>query len=262
MQFEGHPAPYHLSRRSPESGKEAAASEDLDLEELPELEPEVACFLGELTGNLGKENEKGPLKPPVKEFHKWVPWEAETCKTPGWWRELMAMPEVEDHERLAREVWASFQLPRRMRELHPKTNDCQAPPALLCIQMKRFMPPANTIYGSRDVHEIPWEKTVVYAQALQHWAEKTDLPAGGKPCLLAESVRELREELGSYLPFSDNEVFRGLALPEEASLEEATPQSMSTCTLEGGAGMKVTREPARESRAPRFLGWEKVLCPL
>ena len=32
------------------------------------------------------------------------------------------------------------------------------------------------------------EKTVAYAQALQYWAEKTDQPAGGKPCLLAESV--------------------------------------------------------------------------
>ena len=75
----------------------------------------------------------------------------------------MAVPEAEDHERLAREVWASFQLPRRMRELHPKTNDCQAPPALPCIQRKKFMLPANTIYANRDICEIPQEKTVAYA---------------------------------------------------------------------------------------------------
>ena len=35
------------------------------------------------------------------------------------------------------------------------------------------------------------EKTVAYACALHYWAEKTDLPTGGKPCLLAESVKEL-----------------------------------------------------------------------
>ena len=127
MQFEGCPAPYHLSWRSPESSKEVAASEDLDLGELPELEPEVACFLGELTGNSGEEDEKGLLEPPVEEFHKWVSWKAETCEMPGWWKELRAVPEVEDHERLAREVQASFQLPSRMRELHPKKNDCQGP---------------------------------------------------------------------------------------------------------------------------------------
>ena len=131
-----------------------------------------------------------------------------------------------------------------------------------CVFGERFMLPANTIHASRDVCEIPQEKTVAYAQALQHWVEKTDLPAGGKPCLLALSIRELRKELGSYLSFSDEEVFRGLELPEEASLEGVTPQSMSTCTLEGGAGAKVTREPAEERRAPKFLGWEKILHPL
>ena len=71
--LKGCPAPCHPSRRSPESSKEAAASDDLDLWEPLELEPEVACFLGESTGNLGEEDEKGCLKPPVKEFGEWVP---------------------------------------------------------------------------------------------------------------------------------------------------------------------------------------------
>ena len=233
----------------------------MDLGELPELEPEVACFLGELTGNLGEESEKGHLKTPVEEFGEWVPWKAETCEMPGWWKELKAVLEVEDHERLAREVQASFQLPRRIRELHPKKDGCQAPPVPLCLWQKKFMPPTDAIYTCRDICEIPWEKMVVYSQALQHWAEKTDLPAGGKPHLLAGSVRELKKELCSYLPFSDEEVFKGLALPEETSLKEVTPQSMSTCTLEGGAGTEANRELAGERRAPKFLGWEKFLHP-
>ena len=44
--LEGHPAPYHPSRKSLETSEETAAAGDLDLEEPPELEPEVACFLG------------------------------------------------------------------------------------------------------------------------------------------------------------------------------------------------------------------------
>ena len=102
---------------------------------------------------------------------------------------------------------------------------------------------------------------MAYTCALQNWAEKTDPPAGGRPRLLAESVRELREELGSYLHFSDKEVFRGLALPEEMSLKEATPQSTSTGVVDEGTGAKVTGEPAGERRAPKFLGWEKILHP-
>ena len=73
--------------------------EDLDLEEPLELETEVACFL------------RGSI----------------------WWRELVAVPEVGDHKKLAQEVQASFQLPRGMSELH-KMEDChQAPPVPLCL---------------------------------------------------------------------------------------------------------------------------------
>ena len=56
---------------------------------------------------------------------------------------------------------------------------------------------------------------VAYARALQHWAEKIDLPAGGRPCLLAKSMKELREEIKYYLSFSKEEVFQRVALPKE-----------------------------------------------
>ena len=103
---------------------------------------------------------------------------------------------------------------------------------------------------------------MAYTRALQHWVEKTDPPAGGKPCLLAESVRELREELGSYLPFSNREVFKGLALPEETSLKEVAPQSMSTCPLEGGPGMEVTRELAGERESSQVSRVGKDPTPI
>ena len=102
---------------------------------------------------------------------------------------------------------------------------------------------------------------VAYAQALQHWAEKTDPPAGGRSCLLAKSVEELREELGSYLSFLDEEEFKGLDLLEKTSLKEATPQSLSTSAIDRGTDAKATGELAGERRAPKFLGWEKILHP-
>ena len=151
VQPENCPAPYfeyHPSRRNLESGREAVATEDPDLEELPELGPEVTCFLRGLAKNSEEEEEKAPSpEPPVKELCKWVMWKAEACKMPSWWRELMAVPEVEDCEKLAREVWASFQPPERVSELHKMQNYHQAPPALPCLLRKNFLPPPDSIFA-------------------------------------------------------------------------------------------------------------------
>ena len=90
---------------------------------------------------------------------------------------------------------------------------------------------------------------VAYAWALQYWAEKTDLPAGGRPCLLAESVKELWEEMTCYLSFSDKDVLKGMIPLEETSTipsEKANPQSATTParTPEGRAFEGAAREPA------------------
>ena len=77
------------------------------------------------------------------------------------------------------------------------------------------MPQPQSIYASRDIREIPREKAVAYARALQYYAERSDLQKRCQPCLLAESVVELRGEIGFYLVFQDEEVFWGLDLPEE-----------------------------------------------
>ena len=129
-QPESCPVPYfeyHPSRRNSESAREAMTTEDPDLEELPELGLEVASFLRGLAKN-SEEEEKAPSpKPPVKDFHQWVAWKAETCKTPGWWRELLAVPEVQDCEELVQKVQASFHHPKRASKLNEMENCHQAP---------------------------------------------------------------------------------------------------------------------------------------
>ena len=108
---------YHPSWRSLESGGEAAATEDLNLEEPPELGPEVTCFLQGSVKSLGEENVKVPSpKPPIEELQKWVTWKAWAYKTPSWWQELTMVPGLDDYEKLACEVWASFQLLKRVSE--------------------------------------------------------------------------------------------------------------------------------------------------
>ena len=107
-----------------------------------------------------------------------------------------------------------------------------------------------------------------YAQALQFWVEKVNLPTEGKPHLLAESMIELWEEMECYLSFSNEDMFKGIAPPEETPIippEEVTPQSAQPTpagTPAKEAAMHMTMEPAAEKRRPnKFPGWEKLLHP-
>ena len=127
------------------------ATEDPDLEEPLELGLEVTCFLRGLAKN-SEEEEKAPSpKPPVKELCKWVAWKAEACKTPGWWRELLAVPEVQDCEELAQKVWASFHLPKSASELNKMENYHPAPPAPLCLLRRNFLPLPDSILTCQDI---------------------------------------------------------------------------------------------------------------
>ena len=150
----------------------------------------------------------------------------------------------------AKEVQASFQLPQQMQELGMKEADLQAPPALPCLCQQRFMLPAQSIDACRDIREIPQEKVVAYARALQHWAEEINLPAGGGPHLLAEGMKELREEVKLYLSFSNEEVFQGVALPKK---EDQSPKTLSADVPKASC----VPESAMKRRSPKFLGWEK-----
>ena len=84
---------------------------DFNLEALLELGPEVDCFLQRPAESLEEEDRRmSSPEPPVEELESWVIWRAWMHDTPGWWQELSEVPGVDDHEKLAREVWASFQL--------------------------------------------------------------------------------------------------------------------------------------------------------
>ena len=129
-----------------------------------------------------------------------------------------------------------------------KEANLQAPPTWPYLGRCRFTPLAKSIYACRDIREIPWEKVVAYARVLQHWAEEINLPAGGGQHLLAEGIKELREQVKWYLFFSDEEVFRGVALPEKE--EDQKPKTLSANTPN-------VPEPTKKRRGPKFLGWEK-----
>ena len=130
MQPESFPAPYfeyNPSRRNSESGREVMATEDSDLEGPLELEPEITSFLRGLAENSEEEEEAPPPESPLKELHRWVTWKAKMCKTPDWWRELLAVPGVPNCKKLVQKVQASFSHAKRVSEVNRMKNYYQAP---------------------------------------------------------------------------------------------------------------------------------------
>ena len=148
-----------------------------------------------------------PAEPAVLDFAEWVPWKVERCDTPSWWMELSTVPGEDNTRKLARQVRASFRLPQWLQELDAGRATLQAPPALPWLHWQRFMLPADSIFASQDIREVPREKVVAYIRALQYWAEQNDPHTRGEPHSLAKSVLELREEVKWYLTFTNEEVF-------------------------------------------------------
>ena len=88
----------------------------------------------------------------------------------------------------------------------------------------------------------PWQRTLAYAQALQYWAEKANLPMPNEPLHLAMCVHELRQCMKRYTTFSDWDIFEGLMheLPG-AEVEEATqPDPIEPLLVDGPAALTVT----------------------
>ena len=98
---------------------------------------------------------------------------------PDWWPELAEISDVDDHEELAQKVCASFELPQQISEQHGMENYHQTPLALPCICQKDFLPQHDSKFTCWDIRESQLEKMVAYAQALQFWEEKADLPTLG-----------------------------------------------------------------------------------
>ena len=100
----------------------------------------------------------------------------------------MAIPYVDDAWKLAQKVQASFKIPWVRCQVLWVDNDYSAPPTPKCINRKAFLPVPDPELPCQDYREGPPQKTLAYAQALQYWTEKANLPGPGKRQLLARCV--------------------------------------------------------------------------
>ena len=153
------------------SGNKESKGGDADLGELPELVPTVASFIWGSPETSDNEGGEMPTEPTVLDFAEWVQQKAGKCDTPSWWMELSTVWGKDNTRELARQVRASFGLPQQLRELDVEKATLQAPPALPCLCRQTFMPLPDSIFASQDIREVPREKVVAYARALQYWVE-------------------------------------------------------------------------------------------
>ena len=125
---------------------------------------------------------------------------------PCWWMELQAIPGVEDPQKLTWKIWASFLIPK-VRSRVFLGQDYTTPPAPQCLTQNIFLP--NEL-SYQDVQQQPFLLTVTYAQGLQYWAEKLNLPESSDFCPLARSVIELRERVREHVMFTKWDIVWGL----------------------------------------------------
>ena len=62
----------------------------------------------------------------------------------------------------------------------------------------------------QDVQQQPFLLTVAYAQGLQYWVERLNLPVDADFCLLARSVLELREGVKEHIMCTKQDIIQGL----------------------------------------------------
>ena len=181
------------------SGRTGSEGRDSDLGEPPQLRAEVASFLQGSSEMPEEENKEMSPEPPISQPAEWVQWKAERCDVPNWWAELSTVL-LEDIERLAQQVRASFKLLRHMHELDPEEAPFHASPAPPCLHQWRFMPPVVSAFACWDIWEIPREKNgsiclgfAVPCRVKQPAKEGPTMPIGGE--------HGQTKERGRILPF-------------------------------------------------------------
>ena len=109
------------------------------------------------------------------------------ARHPTWWEELGAVPGIEDRHKFAQKIRASFYVLEVWLRASPE-HGYTAPLAPWILNGGTFHLERFTY---QDVRQQPALLTIPYAQCLQHWAEKHNLPRNLDFCPWAECVREL-----------------------------------------------------------------------
>ena len=159
-------------------------------------------------------------------------WRACQLDTPNWLEELTTIPNAGDPKELAQKIQASFKIPGVRCDILGNHKEYTVPPAPKCVKQGMFLPDDMPY---QDVQLKSLQSTLTYAQALQYWAKKANLPVPSEPHLLAMSIHKLRWQMRRYTTFHDCDVFEGLVhrLPAVEVKEAPKPNPVKPPLAEG-----------------------------
>ena len=99
-------------------------------------------------------------EPFVQNYEVWLESSGHQLDTPDWWEELMVIPHVDGHHRLAQKVRASFKIPWvRSKAL----KDYSSPSTPKCIGQEAFLLILDPRIPCQDYREGQFWKTLAYA---------------------------------------------------------------------------------------------------
>ena len=149
-------------------------------------------------------------KPSINDLEMWLEYQVRQLDTPTWWRELEAIPGIDDLHRFARKIRASFYIPEVWSRMFLEEGSSM-PPAPQSLNREAYLPDK---LAYQDIRWQPALLTVAYCQCLQHWVEKCNLPGNPDFCPLAESVRELRQAIWEFMNITWEDMMEGLKMEE------------------------------------------------
>ena len=128
-------------------------------------------------------------EPSVTDVEMWLKFQAWQLGTPTWWEELGAIPGIKDWCKFAQKIRASFYIPEVWMRASLEQGYTM-PLAPQSLNRSAFLPEK---LAYQDVQQQLALLTITYAQSLQYWVEKCNLPRNLDFHPLAESIRELQE---------------------------------------------------------------------
>ena len=169
---------------------------------------------------------------------------------PGWWRELVTIPNAGVPERLACKICAIFKVPQVRCEALKDPGDYTVPPSPKCVQRKMFLLVTNSCLPCQDYCLKQLWSTLAYAQALQYCAEKANPLVPDEPCCLVMCVHEMRL-MKLYTTFSDSDVFEGLTckIPEVEVKGAMQPNSIKPLPADIPATLVITPSAPEDGSA-------------
>ena len=163
------------------------------------------------------------LELPFDNNNKWVMWCTLQVETPAWWPKLQIVLNQTDTVQFARQIQASFQMPKVKCLTLKMDNDYSALPTSHCIERDAFLPFSTVKSSGQDYQMKLPQKTLAYTKALQFWLEKAQPLLPGQLCQLAECVWELRESMVLLTSFTDEEVLTNDALLHWVRITSSRP---------------------------------------